>query len=520
MEQEAFDIASMEEFRADLVVSGFEPVPSTDRRLWRGPIYPAFGGLTDAQTMVIAFDVGWPYRPPGVFVQGLNTNHSTLDGFVCLWREGDANLQWANVEGLFRRIEDWCERAKNGWQDDNLPFDAYLNFASKLSRMVTFDFKALRTSIGSRGDMKGVVITKSNVLNLRRGPATALRELRGLWLRVGQLRAPPPRNLSELSQHLNEWQRKGLERALSRRRVPTCLRPSGGVDVILFAWERGERTDMLIMAIGGIGDNMEAATLLAEPNDERTLRLRAGLDAKILKGCRAVLFGVGALGGHVAVTLAESGLESLRIVDSDLLSPGNVVRHIAGHDKVGSSKVHAVQAAIKDHAPWTRVDAVVPPMNPGGPTEITQLVADADMVIDTTGNDAFVYSVSQVAEQLVKPFVSGALFRGGFIGRVQRKALNTDAPIKSRPPSINYPTIPVGDSELDFAEPALGCSSPVNNAPPASVLACASLIAQVTIDVLTDRFEFEDEVIDVYRPLSEVPFDHVGRYRRPVLKPD
>ena len=173
MEQEVFDIASLEAFRIELVASGFEPVPSTDRCRWIGPIHPAFGGLTDAKTMVIAFDVGWPYRPPGVFVQGLNTNHSTLDGFVCLWREGDASRQWETVDGLFRRVEGWCERARNGWQDDDLPFDAYLNFKSGLSRMVTFDFRSLRTTIDSRGDMKGVVTTKPHVLNLRRGPATA-----------------------------------------------------------------------------------------------------------------------------------------------------------------------------------------------------------------------------------------------------------------------------------------------------------------------------------------------------------
>ena len=41
-----------------------------------------------------------------------------------------------------------------------------------------------------------------------------------------------------------------------------------------------------------------------------------------------------------------------------------------------------------------------------------------------------------------------------------------------------------------------GCSAPANNAPPASVLACAPLIAQAAIDVLMERFEF-DEVIDV-----------------------
>ena len=518
MELESFDIASLEGFRADLVASGFEPVPSTERRLWRGPIHSAFDELTGARTMEIVFDAGWPYRPPRVFVQGVNTNHSTVDGFVCLWREGDASLKWESVDGLFSRIKDWCERARNGWQDDDLPFDAYLNFTNKWPLMATFDFESLRTGMGSWGDLNGVA-TNPNLLDLRSGPATGSRELRGLWFRVGQLQAPPPRNLSELPQHLNRSQRKGLKNALSRRRAPARFRPSGGVDIILFAWRRRERTDLLIIACEGIGDNVEAGALVAEPNDERTLRLRAGPDAEILKGCRAVLFGVGALGGHVAVTLAESGIESLRVVDGDLLSPGNVVRHVAGHDQVGGPKVNAVRAVISDHAPWTQVDAILPSANSGGRTEIGKLIVDADVVIDATGNDAFVHPVAQIAKELGKPLVSGALLRGGFIGRVQRKALDIDAPINDRPESPDYPIVPLGNSKVDLAEPDLGCSTPVNNAPPASVLACASLIAQAAIDVLTERFEFEDEVIDVYRPLPDAPFDRVGRYRGPALKP-
>ena len=514
MEQESFDIASLEGFRADLVASGFEPVSGTERRVWRGPIHPAFSGLTDTLSMEIVFDPGWPYRPPRVFVQGLDTNHSTLDGFVCLWRDGELSGEWETVGGLFSRIEDWCGRAKNGWQDDDLPFDAYLNFKNKLPVMATFDFDSLHTTIGSWGEMNGVV-ANPNLLSLHPGPATGPREGRGLWFRVGQLQAPPPRNLSELSRHLKRSQRKGLEKALSRRRETSGPQQMGGVGIILFAWQRRGRTDLLVMACQGVGDKVEAAALVAEPNDERTLRLRAGPDAELLRGRNAVLFGAGALGGHVAVTLAESGIDSLKIVDGELLSPGNVVRHVAGHDQVGRPKVSGVEAAIRNHAPWTKVESIVPPINPYGSQEIAQLVENADVVIDATGNDAFVHPVAWVAEGLGKPLVSGALFRGGYIARVQRKALVTDAPITNRPDSAEYPVVPAGEPGVDLAEPDLGCSAPVNNAPPASVLACASLIAQAAIDVLTERFELDDEVIDVYMPLPETPFDHVGRYRRP-----
>ena len=170
---------------------------------------------------------------------------------------------------------------------------------------------------------------------------------------------------------------------------------------------------------------------------------------------------------------------------------------------------------LGNHAPWTEVESVVPSMNSGGPTGIAKLVEDADLIIDATGNEAFVYPVALVAEKQGKPFVSGALYRGGFIGRVQRKALDSDAPINNRPDSTSYPTIPGGDSKVDILEPDLGCSAPVNNAPPTSVLACASLISQAAIDVLTERFDFEDEVIDVYRLLPEPPFDCTGRYQRP-----
>lgn len=518
MEQESFDTASLEEFRADLVASGFEPVPGTEGRIWRGPIQPAFDGLTDSRTMEIVFDPGWPYRPPRVFVQGLHTNRSTLDGFVCLWRDGDRTGEWETVDGLFNRVADWCRRAKGSWRDDDLPQDAYLNFKLKWSLMATFDFESLCASIGSWGDLHGL-LTNSYLLSIRPGPPNGPGELRGLWFRVGQIQAPPPRNLSELPRHLTRSQRKVLERALYQRREPRRLQFSSGLDFIMFAWQRQERADLLVMACEGVGVNVDAAALVAEPNDERTLRLRAGPDAEVLSGRRAVLFGAGALGGHVAVTLAESGVDSLRIVDGDLLSPGNVVRHVAGHDQVGGPKVNAVEAAIQNHAPWTKVDPIAPPTDPYGSQEIAQLIENADIVIDATGNDAFVHPVARVAEGLGKPLVSGALFRGGFVGRVQRKALETDSSVFDRPESGDYPLIPPGNTKVDFAEPDLGCSAPVNNAPPASVLACASLIAQAAIDVLTERFELEDEVIDVYRPLPKSPFDRAGRYRRPVLSP-
>ena len=252
---------------------------------------------------------------------------------------------------------------------------------------------------------------------------------------------------------------------------------------------------------------------MAEPNDEQTLMLRAGPDAEGLKNLRAVVFGAGALGGHVTVTLAESGVGMLRTVDRDFLTPGNVVRHVAGHDWVGALKVEAVKAVALSHAPWADIETVEKMVV--APSEMSSLISDVDLVVDATGNDAFVPAIAEVAAELGKPLISGALYRGGFIGRVQRQALEIDVPIVARSPSDRYPMIPVGDPGADLAEPDLGCSAPVNNAPPSSVLACASLISQAAIDILTGRFELGDEVTEVYRGLPEPPFDRLGRLARP-----
>ncbi len=458
---------------------------------------------------------GWPFQPPALFVQGLNTNHSTLDGFVCLWQDGDFSPEWTTAEGLFSRIEEWCENAKLGWEGQDLGLDALLNFKAQSAIAAIFNLPTLGIRRGGWGDCRGLVNLNPMRVDILPGRKRLGNELRGMWFHVGELKSPPPRQLSEVLASLPRKQRRGLRKALAERRNSQELVASGGIDIILFCWEWRGRTDLLVMACKGVGDTEEMIALQPGPNDEQTLILRAGADASTLRCCKAVVFGAGALGGHTALTLAESGIGSIEIVDYDVLLPGNVVRHVAGHDQVGKPKVDAVKAAIEAHAPWTTVSVFKKSPPARTPMELRERVADADIVIDTTGNEALTYSLAVVAGAIEKPLVSGALYRGGFIGRVQRQALPDDTLIHQREDLSRYPEIPVGDESEEFAVPQLGCSAPVNNAPPSAVLACASLIVQVTVDTMTGRHEFSDEVVDVYRAILEPPFDQIGRVSVP-----
>ena len=516
--QDHFFPDSLKGFTTGLKDSGFTLIDASAPRRWRGPIHSAFKGLTTALTMDIYIAPGWPFQPPALFVQGLNTNHSTLDGFVCLWQDGNFNLEWTTVEGLFLRIEEWCMNARLGWADQDLGLDALLNFRYKYAYAAIFDLPTLGIRKGSWGDCRGLLNLNPIRVDILPGRQRLANELRGMWFHVGELKSPPPRQLSEVLSSLPRKQRKGLRKALAERRNSRELAVSGGVDIILFCWEWRGRTDILVIACRGTGGTVEAIALQPGPNDEQTLMLRAGPDAPTLHSCKAVVFGAGALGGHAALTLAESGIGSMEIVDYDVLLPGNVVRHVAGHDHVGELKVDAVKTAIENHAPWTEVAVFEKSSPPRTPDELRERVADADIVVDTTGSEALAYSLAVVTESVPKPLVSGALYRGGCIGRVQRQALPGDTQIHKRDDQSRYPEIPPGDETEEFAVPQLGCSAPVNNAPPSAVLACASVIVQVTVDALTGRYEFSDEVIDVYRAIAEPPFDRVGRVSRPTSR--
>ena len=507
-----FDLDSLGDFIEELEDAGFQPVPESKHQRWRGKIHPSFASLTEATTMDVVVVPGWPFQPPALFVQGLSTNHSTLDGLVCMWREGDFSHEWTTVSGLFSRVEEWCESAKHGWKDDRLDQDAFLNFRSKDPLAATFDLPALGIAEGSWGECHSVFSQTPPRVDVLPGPKRSAGQLRGLWFHAGSLNAPPPRNLSEVAMCLRRTPRRQLKRALADRRKPDFLTPSGGVDVILFCWERGGRPDLLVMACTGTADEVEAVALQAAPKDEQSLILRAGPDASVLGKCRATVFGAGALGGHTATLLAESGVGVVDIVDPDVLLPGNVVRHVSGHSMVGARKAHAVQAVIGDHAPWTEVSGALE--GPRTKKEIQERILPADIVVDTTGNEALVRSLAIVAQDNGRRLVTGALYRGGFIARVRRQAVPGDTPIHLRDDLTRYPLIPAGPEGEDFASAQLGCSAPVNNAPPAAVSACASLITQGAIDVMTERFEFADEVIDVYRAIPEPPFHRIGRVGR------
>ncbi len=246
-------------------------------------------------------------------------------------------------------------------------------------------------------------------------------------------------------------------------------------------------------------------------NDTQSLRVRAGPDASVLAEKSAAVFGLGALGGNVALLLAESGVGSLILVDSEQVLPENVVRHVAGHGAVGHYKVSAVESIISDHAPWVTVECIRE--QPKIPSRLEEIFSKVNVIVDATGTEAATQAFVACARSLSKPLISGALYRGGAVARIQRQAAQEDTPIAERGNHPNYPQIPPGEVAEEMVYPPIGCSTPIHNAPPSSVTACASLIVQSAVDHLTDSHDLPDEVIAIYRPLSsDPPFNEIGMF--------
>jgi hypothetical protein len=492
------DRASLERFQTELIEAGFEPRRGNPRD-WVGPIADSLTELTAATTMRIVFVDGWPFRNPKLYVDGLDEWHLSAGGEICLWAPGAASGDWLTIDGFMHRVDEWAERAKQGFRPEDFALDAHLSFGRiHSSAIATVELSSLRLD-GKRGEIGVISATWKNddpVLEIAAGRKGGIE---GRWYYVGDVRVPP-RNLDAVRSLLAANQRNNFDRRFK------AIAKHGQGRLFLVAWDRELGREALVLLAEKHDEEVVAQAIEVAPTDVEILKLRAGPDADTLANKRITVFGLGAVGSNLALRLAEAGVGALILVDGARLRPGDIVRHAAGSWQVGDAKVAAVRFLAHIRAPWTRVVAIEE--SPWDPDEIAKLLERADLVLDATGFASFANLLSVMCTERSTPLVSAALYRGGSVARVRRQSLPSDTPISDRAQNGRYPVIPPGDEPLVF-EP--GCSAPVTNASPIAVASLAALAADVTVDSLAGRNLYGDETLDVYRPLADAPFDKFGR---------
>lgn len=500
-----YDQAAYERFCSDLAYVGFRPRPGTERRWWIGPTPASLAPLTTCRTIAVVFYDGWPHRYAHIHVPELAAEHAA-GGLACLWAEDDpAQLSGSTVQGLMRRLDEWAASAVGGFGPADQALDPHIAFAGTARRWAEIDLPAaLGTATnGHVGTIYGRV--RSHALRL--SSDTKDNPLTGpVYFRTGIVR--PPLDLDEFRASLTRRQRENLDAGLASRSDTGQNEPSGGHDHAVLVWPRHGTRDALVLSFSGTAETLQAHPNAASPTDRASRLRRAGPDAPLVAGKRVLLAGAGSVGGQVALTLANSGLTGLTLHDDDDLKTANLVRHVLAEDYVGFDKAIGLSIRINDSAPWCQVETA--PHLSYDPDRLADQIRAHQLVIDCTGLSPMTNALAHIAAAEGIPLLSGALYHRGSILRIRRQA-PTDTPLGQRAANPRYVRLPpdtADPGQAGFLE--LGCTAPVHNAPPASVLRAAADIAAAALDALTGRNLFPDETVTVLAPLPDPPFDALG----------
>lgn len=135
---------------------------------------------------------------------------------------------------------------------------------------------------------------------------------------------------------------------------------------------------------------------------------------KKLNEAKVLVIGAGGLGVPVLTYLNAMGVGKIGIVDNDMVSITNLHRQVLyAQSDVGQSKVFAALEKLKAQNPGTDLvvyDSFLETKN------ALEIVAEYDVVVDTSDNFPTRYLVNDACVILKKPFVYGALH--GYEGQV------------------------------------------------------------------------------------------------------
>ena len=144
------------------------------------------------------------------------------------------------------------------------------------------------------------------------------------------------------------------------------------------------------------------------------------------------IVGVGSVGSKVAETLVRAGVRRLRIIDGDILLPGNLERHSLDWRDVGSRKSTALKERLFEIRPGIDIVAITSNLNwqRSSKNHAWQMdtVAEGDVIVDATGDAATALFLGAVADANNRTFVSIEVFEGGIGGMVATVLPKRDPP--------------------------------------------------------------------------------------------
>lgn len=225
------------------------------------------------------------------------------------------------------------------------------------------------------------------------------------------------------------------------------------------------------------------------------------------------LIGLGALGSTVADLLAKAGVGKFLLCDMDILSIGNVARHVGGLHEFGARKVHVVGQRLWEINPYLEFGPG-DVLNSSATTSLDDLsafLAEADLIVSTVADENVESAINQIAVLLQKPVLYGRAIRRGSMGRVFLVRPQFDAckqclaEYASAGRSGTSTPADWVDIQEDGDEPILHeCGRPVIPASAADLTFVSALIARVALDFLEGKELTDNHWIWSYAPAPDV----------------
>jgi sulfur-carrier protein adenylyltransferase/sulfurtransferase len=135
-----------------------------------------------------------------------------------------------------------------------------------------------------------------------------------------------------------------------------------------------------------------------------------GMDGqKRLKNAKVLCVGAGGLGSPALMYLAAAGVGTLGIVEFDVVDESNLQRQIIhGQSDVGRSKGESARDSVQEINPFVQVNLHEMRLDS---TNVMELFAQYDLIVDGTDNFATRYLVNDACVLLDKPYVWGSIYR-------------------------------------------------------------------------------------------------------------
>jgi molybdopterin/thiamine biosynthesis adenylyltransferase len=221
-----------------------------------------------------------------------------------------------------------------------------------------------------------------------------------------------------------------------------------------------------------------------------------------LAGKRVAVVGAGALGSQVAALLARAGSGYLQLVDFDIVTHGNRVRHELDLRDAGRTKILALARRVTAINPWIEVAARFERVGGGAwdTEEMIQVreddlladIAAADLVINASADGVTGKHISRLAAEVGVPVLHGWVSAGAWGARilVQRLGVsgcwNCLALAQAEPglyaSPVSVPPVPSDPDRKEVSE--RGCADPTFTGPGFEIAAAAAAMTRVAVGLL------------------------------------